>query len=319
MSVSTRTQTIHAYFPWADALRDRLRTRLPDRELVIWTREEEFVAGLPEVEVLFVMRPPRGHWARASRLRFIQTIGAGVDSVLPAPDLPERVLIANARGLHADHMSEFAVALLLALAQRLTRVLEQQREHRWRPFVRETLEGRTLGILGLGAIGEAVARKARALGMRVIGTRRSGEPSPHADRIYPPSGTDEVLGQSDAVVVLLPLTPETRGLLDRQRLSRMREGAFLVDLARGEIVDEEALAESLKQGHLGGAALDVFAEEPLSAESPLWDTPNLLVTPHMAGLIGDYLDRALEIFFENLGRLERGEPLRNEVDRERGY
>jgi phosphoglycerate dehydrogenase-like enzyme len=286
---------------------------------VIWTEEEDFTAGIHEAEVLFVMRPPKGHWARAQNLRFIQTIGAGVDSVLPAPDLPEGVLIASARGLHADHMSEFAIALLLAMAQRLTRVLEQQREHRWRPFVRQTLEGGTLGILGLGAIGEAVARKARALGMRVIGTRRSGEPTPHADRIYPPSGTDEVLEQSDAVVVLLPLTPETRMLLGEQHLSRMREGALLVNLARGGIVDEEALADSLKRGHLGGAALDVFDQEPLPPESPLWDTPNLLVSPHMAGLSGDYLDRALEIFFENLGRLERGERLRNAVDRERGY
>ena len=317
--MSTHIQTVHAYFPWEQPLRERFRGRLPDRELVIWTQEEEFAAGLPEAEVLFVMRPPRGHWGQARRLRFIQTIGAGVDAVLPAPDLPERVLIANARGLHADHMSEFTIALLLAMTQQLTRVLEQQREHRWRPFVRQTLEGRTLGILGLGAIGEAVARKARALGMRVIGTRRSGAPTPHADRIYPPSGTDEVLEESDAIVVLLPLTPETQGLLDRQRLSRMREGALLVNLARGGIVEEDALAESLKQGHLGGAALDVFDAEPLPPGNPLWDTPNLLITPHMAGLVGDYLDRALEIFFENLDRLERGAPLRNEVDRDRGY
>ena len=175
--------------------------------------------------------------------------------------------------------------------------------------MRPTLAGRTLGILGLGAIGEAVARKARALGMRVIGTRRSGAPTPHADRIYPPSGTDEVLEESDAIVVLLPLTPETQGLLDRQRLSRMREGALLVNLARGGIVEEDALAESLKQGHLGGAALDVFDAEPLPPGNPLWDTPNLLITPHMGGLVGDYLDRALEIFFENLDRLERGAPL----------
>ena len=144
-------------------------------------------------------------------------------------------------------------------------------------------------------------------------------PSAHADRIYPPSGTNEVLERSDAIVVLLPLTPETRRLLDRRALSRMPEGALLVNLARGGIVDEEALVESLEQGHLGGAALDVFDEEPLPAESPLWDTPNLLVTPHMAGLSGDYLDRALEIFIENLERLERGAPLHNEVDRERGY
>ena len=291
----------------------------PDRELVVFTQEEELAAGIAEVEVLFVRRPPHGYWSRARRLRLIQTIGAGVDSVLPTPDLPERVLIANARGVAAPHMSEFAIALLLALAKRVPRAIEQQREHRWRLFLPRRLEGATLGILGLGAIGEAVAQKARGLGMRVLGTRRSGEPSPHADRVYPPSGTDEVLAASDAVVVLLPLTPETRGLLDGARLARMKPGALLVDLARGGIVDEAALASALKEERLGGAALDVFEVEPLPSESPLWDVPNLLITPHMAGIVDDYLDRVLAIFTENIGRLERGEPLRNAVDRTRGY
>jgi phosphoglycerate dehydrogenase-like enzyme len=249
----------------------------------------------------------------------LQTAGAGVDAVLPAPDLPERVILANARGLHAPHMSEFAIALLLALAKRIPTAVARQRERLWRAFLPRTLEGRTLGILGLGAIGEEVARKARALGMRVIGTRRSGEPSPFADRVYPPSETDEVLAQSDAVVILLPLTPETRGSLDAKRIARMRPGALVVNLARGGIVDEEALRAALEEKRIGGAALDVFAEEPLPRESPLWEASNLLVTPHMAGLVEDYLERLLAILLENVERLERGEPIRNRVDRERGY
>jgi phosphoglycerate dehydrogenase-like enzyme len=317
--LSNRIDTIHAYFPQAEPFGERLRTALPDRERVVWTRPEEFAEGISGAKVLFVFRPPRGHWARATRLRLIQTIGAGVDAVLPAPDLPERVLITNARGVHASHMSQFILALLLALAHRLPRALEQQRERRWRPFLPRQLDGATLGILGLGAIGEAVALKARALGMRVIGTRHSGEPSPCADRVYPPSDTDEVLRQSDAIVVLLPLTPETRGLLDRKRLAQMREGALLVNAARGGILDEEGLADCLKQRHVGGAALDVFEREPLPADSPLWDTPNLIITPHMAGLVADYLDRVLAIFAENIRRLERREPLRNRIDRNRGY
>jgi phosphoglycerate dehydrogenase-like enzyme len=312
-------RTIHVYFPQAEPVREQLAREFPDREIVVWTREEEFLSGIEEAEVLLVLRPPRGHWARARRLRLIQTAGAGVDSVLPAPDLPESVCITNARGVHAAHMSEFAIALLLAVAKRLPLAMQRQREHEWRAYLPRTLEGATLGVLGLGAIGEAVARKASALGMRVIGTRRSGEPSKFAERVYPPAGTDEVLARSDAVVVLLPLTPETRGLLGRERLARMRPAALLVNLARGGIVDEEALVEALRDKRLAGAAFDVFADEPLPAESPLWSAPNFLVTPHIAGLIGDYVDRLLPIFVENIRRLERGQPLRNPVDRERGY
>jgi phosphoglycerate dehydrogenase-like enzyme len=314
-----RIERIHAYVPWGDFLRERLEPAVPDRELVVWEREEEFVEGIGEAEVLFVLRPPRGHWAGARRLRLIQTTGAGVDAVLPAPDLSEDVLITNARGVHARHMSEFGIALLLAIAKRIPRAVQHQREHRWQMFRPRQLDGATLGILGLGSIGEAVAQRGRALGMRVIGTRRSGEPSPHADRVYSPAETDEVLAQSDAIVVLLPLTPETRGFLDRDRIARMKPGALLVNLARGGIVDEGALADALKEERIAGAAMDVFEEEPLPSESLLWDVPNLLVTPHMAGLVDDYIERVVAIFAENLGHLERGEPLVNRVDRARGY
>ena len=320
---TARIERLHIFHGFSrelsDALARPLRAALPDREIVVWNSEAELRAGLGEVEVLLAFRPPRGIWAGATRLRFIQMMGAGVDSLLPAPDLPASVRIANARGVHGPHMSEWALAMIFALAKRIPRALEQKQAHLWKPYGFDPVAGRTLGILGLGAIGEAVAGKARALGMRVIGTQRAPKRVASVDLVLGPDGTERVLRESDVVVVLLPLTPETRGSLGARELAWLKPTATLVNLARGGIVDEVALAESLRAGRLAGAALDVFEREPLPADSPLWDLPNTILTPHIAGLGPGYMERLTEIAAENLGRVERGEPLRNEVDRERGY
>lgn len=310
---------IHAYHAFGEALREPLRAAFPERELVVWTREDEFVRGLGEVECLVALGAPRGHWAAAGRLRLVQLPGAGVDSLLPAPDLPAPVRIANCRGVHEPEMPEFALGLIFALAKRIPRALEQQGRREWRMYGNLRLAGATVGILGLGAIGHSLGRRCKALGMRVVGTRRGGEPLPDVDRVYGPDGTDRVLSESDVVAVVLPLTPETRGLLGARALAQMKPRALLVNIARGGIVDEEALARALREERIGGAAMDVFAEEPLREESPLWDAPNCIVTPHVAGLSRDYMERVARIFVENVRRVEAGEPLVNEIDRTRGY
>jgi phosphoglycerate dehydrogenase-like enzyme len=314
-----KPRAIHAFGALGEALRDAARSAFPDREYRVWTREEEFVAGIDQVEVLLAFHTPRGHWSQARRLRMIQMVGAGADAVLPAPDLPERVLLANARGAHDPEMSEFVLALILAVAKQLPRAMAQQHEREWKLFGTQRLSGRTLGVLGLGTIGRAVAKRAAALGMRVIGTKRSPEPLAEVDQVLPPSQTRRVLEESDVVVVILPRTPETEGLLDQAAIAAMRPGAQLVNVARGGIVDEVALARALREGRLGGAAFDVFDQEPLPPSSPLWDTPNLLITPHAAGVNSEYMARLGEIFFGNIRRLEREEPLVNPVDREKGY
>ncbi len=291
----------------------------PDRELRGFASDDEFVERVGEIEVLLALRPPRECWEGAARLQLIQTAGAGVDAVLPAPDLPAKVRIANGRGIHGPQMGEYALAMMLHFARRLAKNAQQQREHVWQMYAPSLLHGATCGILGMGAIGEAVAERARAFGMRVIGTQRTPRPSPHADEVVGAEETERVLAESDYVVVILPLTPETRGSLGAPVLSKLRPEAVLVNMARGGIVDEAALVAMLREGRLRGAALDVFEEEPLPASSPLWDVPNLVVTPHLAGFSRDYLPRVFEIFVENVGRLERGEPLRNEIDRARGY
>ena len=311
--------TLHAYHAFGEALRPHLEEAFPERELVVWTDEAEFARGIDQAQALLALQAPRGHWHRAGRLRLIQMSGAGVDSLLPDADLPETVRVANCRGIHEPEMAEFTLALLLALAKRLPRAARQQAAGEWRMFAGQRLDGATLGILGLGAIGQSLARRCKALGMRVIGTRRSGEPLPDVDRVFGSAGTEQVLAESDAVVVLLPLTPETRGCIDAAMLAAMKPRALLVNVARGGIVDEEALAEALEQGRLGGAAIDVFEQEPLQAESPLWTARNALVTPHVAGLTRDYMKRVADVFFDNVRRLETGQPLRNEIDRTRGY
>ena len=314
---------VHVHHGFEPALGDwvagLLRTGLPGHEIVSWASEEQLRAGIGEVEVLLAFRPPRGIWAGAKRLRLIQMMGAGVDALLPAPDLPPGVQIANARGLHA-HMSEFALAMMLALAKRIPRALEQKQAQLWKMYGVPQLRGATLGILGLGAIGAAVAEKAVAFEMRVIGTQREPKLVPHVEQTFGgPEGTERVLRESDFLVVLLPLTPETRGSIGARELDLMKPTAFLVNLARGGIVDERALLERLQSGRIAGAALDVFEKEPLPASDPIWTAPITILTPHLAGLEPQYMQRLMELAVDNVKRLERGEPLRNRVDRARGY
>jgi phosphoglycerate dehydrogenase-like enzyme len=308
---------IHAFLPFpAQPLFEK---HFPGREVVCWTTPAEFAAGIGEAEYLYALHPPRDQWARAQRLRLIQALGAGVDYLLPAVGLPERVIIANQRGMSAAPMAEFALALVLALLKQLPFFVAAQREHAWRRRLPERAEGKTLGILGLGAIGQALAERAHALGMRVVATQRTPKPHPAVARVEPPSGTARVLAESDVVVILTPLTDETRGSLGREALSALRPSAYLVNLARGGIVDEAALRDALVEGRLAGAAFDVFEREPLPQGSPLWDAPNLWITPHAAGGFPDLLDVSIGLFAENVARLERGEGVLSRVDRARGY
>ncbi len=308
---------IHAYLPFP--ARPLLEKHFPGRTVVCWSQPEEFAAGIGEVEYLIALGAPREHWARARRLRLIQSFGAGVDHLLPAPGLPERVVIANQRGMSAEPMAEFGLSLVLALLKQLPFFVAAQAQRAWRRRLPERAAGKTLGILGLGAIGLALAERARAIGMRVIGTQRTPKPNPAVARVDPQSATARVLAESDVAVILLPLTDETRGSVGRAELAAMRPSAYLVNLARGGIVDEAALGDALAAGRLAGAAFDVFEREPLPKESPLWDAPNLWVTPHVAGGFPELLDVSIGLFAENVARIERGEDVRSRVERARGY
>ena len=313
-----RFNVIHVYGVGTEIVK-KFESAFPEREIRTLNGKAELAACIRDIEVIFVFRPPRGIWSGAKRLRLIQTIGAGVDSVLPAPDLPPTVRITNARGVHGVQMSEYALAMMLAFAKALPRAIANQRERRWQRTAPSSLQGKTCSILGMGTIGRVVAERAKQFGMRVIGTQRDPKPFNHADEVVGPEQTDYALNEADYIVITLPLTPLTRNLLDEPRLSKMKGGAVLINMARGGIVDERTLANMLREGHLRGAVLDALAEEPLPESSDLWTTPNLIITPHMAGGVPDYLDRVLAIFIDNVRRFEEGKPLINEVDRARGY
>jgi D-2-hydroxyacid dehydrogenase (NADP+) len=310
---------VHLFHEHADAIAERLRGAGVPWEIVAWSDPERFRAGISEIEILLTESPPRDAWARASRLRLIQTMGAGVDGVLPAPDLPGHVVIASARGVFAVEVAEHVILMMLALQRGLAGHVARQARREWRPFASGTLAGRTAGILGLGEIGRRVAARCAALGMRVLGSCRRPRPVAHVDEVLERERLEELLRAADHLIVALPFTPETRGLLGRQELSAVRPGAFLIHVGRGGVIDEAALLEALAAGHLGGAALDVFEDEPLPPDSPLWTAPNTLITPHVAGYGLRYVERVAEVLTANVERQRRGEEPIGRVDREGGY
>lgn len=275
----------------------------------------------------------------APNLRWVQVASAGVDRfVTKALFEGGAVMLTNTSGMHAVTMGEQAIGMMIAHARELPRMLEDQVAHSWSgsgPYTPALLRGATVGIVGYGSIGREVARLARAFGMEVLATKRdarnpaggveyvqpgTGDPDGTlCHRLYPAQALKSMLSECDHVVLLTPLTPETENLLDVETLAAMKPGAFLVNMARGGIVDEDALLAALESGALGGAAFDVFAEEPLLEDSPLWDAPNMIISPHMAGVQPDYMGHASDVFIENLQRYLSNRQLLNVVDMERGY
>jgi glyoxylate/hydroxypyruvate reductase len=273
---------------------------------------------LGAAEALLAWRPPARLAARAPRLSWIQSLTGGIDQWL-VPDYPEAAVLTCARGSHRLSMPEHILAGLFLLTKSLAPIVLDQRERRWTRRVNPTLAGRTLGILGLGAIGAEVARKAAALEMRVIGTKRDGADVPHVERVYRPTETDAVLAQADYVLLLLPSTPETRGVINARSLKRMKRSAYLLNFGRGDLLVEDDLADAVRSGVIAGAVLDVFVKEPLPVESPLWTTEGITIFPHVGGLHPDRDDAVAALWVDNLRRFADGQPLREVVDRGRGY
>jgi phosphoglycerate dehydrogenase-like enzyme len=254
----------------------------------------------------------------APKLRWLQTFNAGVDHPIFARFLERGVRLTSAAGASAEPIAQTALAGLLMLARGFPHWLDAQQRRAWEPHaprqIPRDLRGQTLVVFGLGAIGSELARLARALGLRVIGVRRGpargGEP---VDELHPPERLPELLPRADWLAIACPLSEATRGAIGADALARLPRGAHLLNVARGEIVDEAALIESLRDGRLAGAYLDVFATEPLPSESPLWRMPNVIATPHNSAASRGNEARQIEIFLDNLARFARGEPLRNEV------
>ena len=288
--------------------------------------EEDEASVLEQAEVLLLGAVPASvldHLvARAPRLRWIHSASAGVDRVTTSAVRERGLTVTNARGVFSKPIAEYVVMMALAIARRLPQLLELQRERTWQPLRGRELSELTIGIVGYGDIGKEVARLLEPFGCRVIATRRHPDRGPGEGSRVEMYGLDqlnEVLRQSDIVVVAAPLTDETAGLIGAEQLGEMRETAWLINIARGRLIDELALRRALESGWIGGAVLDVFSEEPLSPESPLYRTPNLVITPHTSWASNRVAERTVDLFVENLKRDRAGEPLRNVVDLEAGY
>ncbi len=279
------------------------------------------IALAPTAEIMVGWNVPREAVQHAPRLRWVHSTGAGVDRLLFPEILEREVLLTTSSGIH-HWLIEHVLAVMLALSRRLHLAMRNQIQHRWERGPRmegDEVAGQTLGILGLGSIGTELAGKAHALGMRVIGTKRTPAPILGVERVLPPDGLTEVLREADVVVVALPLTPATRGLIGEPELRTMKPTAVLINIGRGPIVQERVLIHALQERWIAGAALDVFEKEPLPAESPLYDLENVIITPHVSGASPHYMDRAVPFFCENLAAYLQGRPLRNMVDKGRGY
>jgi len=309
--------------PAMEALRGRVAALAAGYTVLLTDDPAEINAHLDEVEVAAGWLP-REAIARAPRLRWLQQWSAGTDWLLRAPEAAAApFVLTNASGVHAQPIAEHILALLLALSRGLPRAMRAQAAARWeRPpagSLRE-LADQTMLLIGVGAIGARTARFAEALGMRVLGVRRDpSRPAEHVAEMHGPADLDALLPVADVLVLTVPLTRETRHLIDERRLRAMKASALLINVGRGATVDEQALVRALREGWIAGAGLDVFESEPLPEASPLWAMENVIITAHYAGHTPRYDERATEIFMDNLERYLAGRPLRNVVDKALGY
>jgi len=277
--------------------------------------------ALRDADILIVSwRLPAGSVASTSSLKWIHSIGAGVDGILTPDVLESKAIITSSSGIHREPISEHVLAFMLSFVRSFHIFARQQMRKEWKRYELQELAGKTLGIIGLGEIGSEIAIKAKALGMRVIAVKRtSGEKPTSVDQLWMQDRLKDLLGDSDFVVLSLPLTPETRGFIGEPELRAMKKSAYLINISRGKIVHEAKLIQAIREGWIAGAGLDVFEEEPLPEKSELWQMPNVIITPHVAGSNPQYTARAMAIFEENLQRFLNGKPLTNLVDKKLGY
>jgi phosphoglycerate dehydrogenase-like enzyme len=244
---------------------------------------------------------------KGKKLRWIQALGTGVDGIVDRPPFREGVLVTNMHGLHGDSVPEAAIMLMLALARDLPRAMRQRNARKWERYPSQLLKGKTVGIFGVGAIARSLAPKCKSFGMKVIGITSAVRGVEGIDRMVRRDDLDSVVGELDFLVLLTPYTAETRGIVGEKVIGAMKPSAFLVNLARGGIVDEEALVGALRDKRLAGAALDVFATEPLPENHPFWSMDNVIVTPHLGGFHDQYAEEALPTVVENFRKFLAGD------------
>jgi len=293
--------------PLADEYKKILKTKFSEVSIHSAKNEEEVGDFIKKTQILLTFRISDDLIKKASRLQWIQSMATGVDSIVNLPSLKKEVLVTSTRGIHGPQMSEMAFLLMLALNRNFPQFVRNQDKEVWERWPTKLLNGKKVGILGIGVIGEEIARKSKAFGMTVHGIDIVKRRVDVVDYFYEPKDLLKVLQEVDYFIIVAPLSPQTRGMIRARELSSMKPSAFLINIGRGEIVDEEALIQALNSGKIAGAALDAFCQEPLPKSHPFWKMKNVIVTPHVGGATDIYVEQVLSIFEENLQRFLSGE------------
>jgi phosphoglycerate dehydrogenase-like enzyme len=288
---------------------DHIRKAFPEVKLDMVDHHSKVdpYIGSADVLITFGVQVAPHVFEKAQRLKWVQALGTGVDGIVDQPGLKKDVLVTNMHGLHGGPVSEAALMAMLALARDLPRSMRLQRAHRWERFPASLLKDKTVGIFGVGAIALELAPKCKAFGMRVIGISSKKREVPGFDAVVGREALARAVKELDFLVILTPYTGETRNVADATIFAAMKPGAYLVNLARGGIVDEAALIDALRAKKLAGAALDVFAQEPLPGDSPLWDMDNVIITQHQGGFFDSYPRFAIPVVEENMRKFLAGD------------
>jgi phosphoglycerate dehydrogenase-like enzyme len=295
--------------PVRNQYRDRMRARFPELEITLADHHSRAVPLIATADALLTFAPMLSDAVlkSAARLRWVQALGTGVDNLIDRPCLAKEVIVTNVHGIHGPPVSEAAIGAMLALARGLPRAVRAQDARQWLRFPAQLLHNKTVGIFGVGAIAEALAPKCKVFGMRVVGVSSAPRAVPGFDAMYPTSELADAAREFDFFVLLTPLTDKTRNSIDARIFAAMKPGSFLINLARGGVVDEPALLEAIRSRRIAGAALDVFVEEPLPTDHPFWGMENVIITTHQGGFSDVYIDHAWPTVETNMQRFLAGD------------
>ncbi|MCK1487749.1 D-2-hydroxyacid dehydrogenase [Bradyrhizobium sp. 193] len=320
MSSESPALTIVVNHDKAELFAHVLGERFPQVRIIVAPDSERLERYIGEAQALLAYHFPVELYGRARKLRWFQALSAGIDSMLPIRDRVGDIIVTNVRGMQGGLIADYVIGGVTMLNWNFRQLLKEQAERKWIHRSVAPLADKTLGIVGLGSIGASIARRAKSAGMIVLGAKRAiSVPAEGVDRLFGSDQLKDLLPLCDFVVLAVPATPETVGLMGADEIACMRRDAFLINIARGSVVVESELISALQVGSLAGAMLDVFEREPPPQDSPLWDMPNVIMTPHISGILTDYVERAFDIVTENVERYLKGLPLRNVIDLRRGY
>lgn len=314
----TKKKVLFFYPRFVEEYKSLLEKNVPEADFMVCRNREDMEKYAPEAEIALVgMTFPQDLFRRMPRLEWVQALAAGVENYIQNAEQFKHIPVCRIAGAFGKYMAEYVLAYVLYFCQNIPRVLKAQREKKWDPFRMEFIHQKTLGVMGLGHIGKTVAQKARDAGMRVVSWDMARADAPFVERQFGSQEMPGFLQKADFVVLTLPATPATKNLVDRSFFKAMKKTAYLINICRGAIVDENALVEALTSSQIAGAVIDAMKEEPLPPESPLWEIPNLIVTSHISG--PSLPEDMVEVFKENFRRFVRKEPLIGLIDFSRGF